>query len=137
MPSPAAKLKDKEERSTGGGGDQPNLQCLATPSGLPIAISSNISPAGRKTQKYLAEGPGGGAKAERGKKGQHFHKELLARERYDYEPLYLESSKMGLGKFKTVISLEGYRVSFMPYVPASRLKEELNEEQRKKFPHID
>ena len=44
---------------------------------------------------------------------------------------------MGLGKFKTVISLDGYRLSFMPFVPASRLKEELNDEQRKKYPWID
>ena len=44
---------------------------------------------------------------------------------------------MGLGKFKTVISLDGYRLSFMPFVPASRLKEELNDEQRKKHPRID
>lgn len=61
-------------------------------------------------------------------KGHHYSKELQAKERYDYEPLYLETSKMGLGKFKTVISLDGYRLSFMPFVPASRLKEELNEE---------
>jgi len=51
----------------------------------------------------------------------------------DFQPLFLEDSKIGKGY---VINLPGYRMSMNPYVNSNKLKEDLDRYWRKKYPDI-
>ncbi|CAI2361791.1 unnamed protein product [Moneuplotes crassus] len=52
---------------------------------------------------------------------------------YDFEPLFLEDSKIGRAY---VINLSAYRISMNPYVSSQKLDEDLDRNWRKKYPHI-
>ena len=51
----------------------------------------------------------------------------------DFEPLFLEDSKIGRAY---IINLTSYRISMNPYVNSQRLGEDLDRNWRKKYPHI-
>lgn len=51
----------------------------------------------------------------------------------DFEPLFLEDSKIGQGY---IINLASYRISMSPYINSLKMKEDLDRHWRRKYPHI-
>ncbi|CAK0841919.1 unnamed protein product [Prorocentrum cordatum] len=54
----------------------------------------------------------------------------LPRGRGHYDPGFLDDQRLRQGKHHTVLRLEGYQVSVIPFVRPRRLKEELNDQFR-------
>jgi hypothetical protein len=52
---------------------------------------------------------------------------------FDFEPLFLEDSKIGQSY---VINLTSYRMSMNPYINSNKMKEELDRYWRRKYPDI-
>lgn len=53
-----------------------------------------------------------------------------------YDPDFLDDQSLRQGKNHTVLRLEGYHVSILPFVRARRLRDELNDQFRCSHPHI-
>ncbi|CAJ1342276.1 unnamed protein product [Effrenium voratum] len=69
-------------------------------------------------------------------KGTSYAKFLVPSVGGTYDPDFLDDQSLRQGKNHTVLRLEGYQVSIIPFVRARRLKDELNDQFRCSHPQV-
>lgn len=67
---------------------------------------------------------------------EDYARNFRIKEHFNFEPLFLDDTKLGQGKHKHVVSLPSYKMSMLPFVNPQRKKDELNRMFQKGHPKI-